>query len=221
MKAVSDVIAAGNPDGELKLQFTNTNGYRAKGFNVYYESTDGDEIVERDFKIGNITTVDLYGFTSETSGEIWVVPYNSSNEEGPESTHITVSFETPVSAEPVNDFTLDETEISEECTIGESVSGEIAFSIADLQVTETAADYLCAEISELPEGIMITFDENVMDISGGDSVFSFEAVTSEDTGAGDYTALIRIWNMADERTEETVTLNISTVMPGSTDHRFK
>ncbi|HAK46539.1 MAG TPA: hypothetical protein DCO79_11560, partial [Spirochaeta sp.] len=213
LAAVTDIIAAGTPDGDMSLQFSNPNGERAKGYNVYYETmVDGVPEV-RSYNIGNITKVALSGFTAETEGEFYVVPYNSRNETGPESEHIAVSFVTPASPEPVNDFTVDTNNIAVECPIGENVTSEITLTGVAPVVTGTASDYIGVDINDLPTGVMLVFDDYVKNISEGEAVFEYTVVCADNTGVGNYEFNLSFYNLTDSRTEETIDISLNTVMP--------
>ena len=90
LAAVEELVVAASPDGELKVSFTNTNGDRSKGYKLYYKADSEPTPVITE--LGNITNIELFGYTPETSGEVWVRPYSSRGEDGPVSEVVSISF---------------------------------------------------------------------------------------------------------------------------------
>ncbi|MCF6334376.1 MAG: hypothetical protein L3J12_01365, partial [Spirochaetales bacterium] len=212
LEPVTDLIAAGTPDGNLSVSFNNPNGDRSAGYRLYVETMVNGVPETKTTQMGNITTIELPGYEAETTAVVYVKPYNSRREEGPESSRINVSFETPVSQVPVNDFTMDLV-LSVNGIVGESTEGELIITAVDPVITNSASDYIRIEPTGLPEGIQLLFSEKLFDISSGSIAVPFTIFCEENIGVGDYSLTAGAVNISDPRTAKEIEITVSAAIP--------
>lgn len=214
---VENLLLSSNDEKDLVVNFDKLYQFRVKAYNLTIVNTETGE--SETYNLGLQNSFVIPGLDKQKTYRAWITAVDHNGIEGVKSREKSILLDSQ--PQIVNDFTISENLISLETEAGSEVSTVIHINAEGSRKTDSASDYIQAEISRDTAGntdwekmkVIPRFDTERVNISRGTGEVKLTLSSDESILPGEYRYTVKLVNMGNRELKKTLPVVLSVKPP--------